>query len=65
MKKKVLIIIAVLAGIGLVCLISKMKRKRKVQDLSERLRYGQHNDDLNVFEEELYKMEEETDEDEA
>ncbi len=65
MKKKILIITTVLTGIGIVCHILKQKRKRKVQDSSERLRYGQHNDDLNVFEEELYKMEEETDEDEA
>ena len=62
-KKKALIVIATLAGTYIAYYIVKQAKKKRAQELSERLRFGKRKSDLDAFESEMYKFEEDDYED--
>ena len=48
-RKKALIVIATLAGTYIACYIVKHVKRKKARELSERIRFGNHNKDVKWF----------------
>lgn len=62
-KKKALIVVVIIAGSYIAYYIVKQAKKKRAQELSERLRFGKRKSDLDTFESEMYKFEEDDYED--
>ena len=62
-KKKALIVVVIIAGSYIAYYIVKQAKKKRAQELSERLRFGKRKSDLDAFESEMYKFEEDDYED--
>ena len=62
-KKKALIVVVIIAGSYIAYYIVKQAKKKRAQELSERLRFGKRKSDLDDFESEMYKFEEDDYED--